>query len=141
MPRVTAAAPSSSRESWKYSTFFVTVNTNTREYDKAKLKSVLTRIFSDDDMFYGLFEGTGLDTFDRDYSSVRFTVEVGPKLSLVHSHILIKTRHKGHVKINIPLFTEVLRKALSLSGINVNVRASGDTAARLQDYIEKAPSV
>lgn len=137
MPRIVKGSGKGKEKEWKYSTFFLTINTNRQDYDRQKLREVLDRLYGDDDMFYSLIAGEGLDTIDRDYTIVEFAIEVGKVGGKIHSHALIMMRHKGRIRLNIQLLRTVLKKALGLSDLHIDVKASGDTIRRLADYIRK----
>lgn len=121
---------------WKYSQFFITINTNRKDYDKAKLKSALGQIFSSDEMFYALLTGD-MSKVDKEWATAQFAVEVGPKTGFIHSHILIKLRHNTKVHFKIDLLRKVLEKQLGLDGVHIDLIASGMSDKTLQEYIFK----
>lgn len=123
---------------WKYSTFFITINTNQKDFDREKLKSVLTQIYGNDTMFYALMKGD-MAKVDKDWTSVSFGIEVGDKTGFVHSHSLIKLRHHTKLSFNLDLLKKVLMKELKLDGIYVNVQSSGNSEMNLSQYINKDP--
>lgn len=126
---------------WKYSTWFLTINTNQRSFPRSKLRSVLLRIFQDDSMFKALLKGEGIDTVDFPWSSVQFAVEVGPKTGYIHAHALVKIRHQGMLKLNIDLLKSVLLKSLNLDGIHLDVRGMGNSEMTLLEYLSKNSSL
>lgn len=135
MPRIVEREnkPKGTRSS--YSTFFITINTNRKDYDKAKLKSAIGQIFGRDDIFYALIKGD-TSRIDKDYSTVQFSAEAGPKTGFVHSHVLIKLKHNTKTHFNIELLRKILIKELGLTDVHIDVKALGASDKVLEEYIE-----
>jgi hypothetical protein len=139
MPRITREVDSGTNTKWRYSTFFITINTNQPSFDTALLESVINRVFGDDEKFYHLLDGS-VSTIDRAYSNIDYTIERGSGPNgKIHSHILINLRHHTVLRMRIPELREVLCRALKLENVHIDVQASGNPQASLLDYIRKAP--
>lgn len=120
----------------KNSNFFVTINTNRPDYDRERFRDVLHRLFSDDVMFYQLFDGN-TSTVDKENATVEFAIEAGPNNGKVHAHALISLQHSSILKMRLKILREVLEKALGIDGVYVNVVGTGDTQKNLRDYLQK----
>lgn len=134
MPKVIDQVGSKKGDHWKYSTFFITINTNRRDYDKEKLRKALGIIFGEDDMFYKLIEGD-TSKIDKEWSTVQISAEKGPKMEFVHSHVLVKLRHNTKVHFKIELLRKVLVKELGLENVHIDVQGMGNSDKQLEDYI------
>jgi hypothetical protein len=147
MPRVHRAKKDESGKTWRYSNFFITINTNRPDYDIEDFHDVLRQIFGDDEKFYHLFTGK-TDTVDKAYTDIDYAVEKGSRyvdpetgenMGNVHAHLLIHMRHHSRLAVDIPLLRTVLCRALGLEGLYLQVLGSGDSDATLHDYLRKAP--
>lgn len=134
MPKI--VPPPSEKKRWKYSTFFITINTNRTDYDAEKLKKALGQILSNDDLFYKLLKGN-TDLIDKEYATAQYAVEVGTKTHNVHAHILIKLRHNTKVQFNSALLHKVLEQKLGVVGVYVDVKGFGQSDKTIQEYIFK----
>ena len=135
MPRVVTQKPPGEKR-WKYSQYFLTINTNQTDYDPDKLKSALGQLFSNDEMFYKLVKGDG-EKIDKEWSTVQFSVEKGPKTGFIHAHALIRLRHTTMTHFNVQLLHKVLEKQLGLTGVHVDIKASGISTKTLEEYVFK----
>jgi hypothetical protein len=149
MPKLTELVKrKQGQQNWKYSTFFVTINPNKTEFDSQRLRSMMDKLFSDDDMFYGLFKSqnkNSLDpndeaSIDKSFTTVEYTIEKGPKLKRAHVHFQAKLRHRTHLHFNTQVLTLLMNKALDIpqgENVYVKIKASGNSDKTLKDYMTK----
>lgn len=135
MPRTSQVDPNLNTTRFKYSTFFITVNTNQRDFNPDTLRSAIDQIFSNDDMFNSLLTGD-TSTIDVSYSTVHFSVSAGPKHGFIHAHILVKIRHHSFIKFNLPLLRKVLATNLHLPNIHLDLKGFGESSMTVLNYIE-----
>jgi hypothetical protein len=133
MPRVESLKPAGNK--FSYSTFFITISTNQRNYDREKLIAALTQIFGEDDMFYTLLRGD-TSKIDKEWSTVQFSAEKGHKKGFMHSHVLVKLRHNTKVQFKYDILRRVLEKELGLEGVHIDCKGYGNSDKTLEQYIE-----
>lgn len=135
MPRVIEPKQKDKGPRSSYSTYFITINTNRKDYDKEKLRNALTQIFGRDDIFYALIKGD-TSKIDKDYSTVQFSAEAGPKTGYIHSHVLIKLKHTTKTHFNVDLLRKILIKELGLTDVHIDIKGFGASDKVLEQYIE-----
>ncbi len=135
MPRVIENKKKEKGPRSSYSTYFITINTNRKDFDKDKPRSAIQQIFGNDEIFYALIKGD-TSRIDKEYSTVQFSAEAGPKTGYIHSHVLIKLKHTTKTHFNIELLRRILIKELGLTDVHIDVKAFGASDKVLEEYIE-----
>lgn len=139
MPKKTKLGGGTTKEKgWKYSSFFVTVNTNRTPEEIApyKLDEVMDYIIDNEDVFYTLIKGYD-DTIDKTFAEVEYTVEVGGKYHRLHTHFFVKMRHRGRISINIDRLRNIFEKKLNIVGIKIHIKGMGASGLTLKQYMDK----
>ena len=127
----------------KFSSFFVTINTNQSYKEDDPSIDDDAQIFSSviEDILNNIGDYITLPVGD-DLSKVKdadleYVVERGSKMRSLHTHIMIKFKHNSNVKLNYKKIKDKIKSELGLNNIyfqNKMVRANNENLA---NYLNK----
>lgn len=129
----------------KQSNFFLTINTNQRFQDDDPM------LENDTEVFVGVIQNVLNDIqsyvnlppegdWDRDVESVDvdYVVEKGTEKNCLHTHILLKFKHRTKVQLNLQKIREYVCNALGLPSIHLkNMLIKKDNSDNILEYLNK----
>ena len=133
------------REKWKYSEFFITINTNKRYPKEHKDgqkdlnflgECVLNMIEQPKE--YLRIDGTEKQIENMEVETDNLRVEIGPKSRQLHCHFNVLVKHKcNDVKINVPEINKYYQECLGVKSLNIHYKVAKSSNRYIADYINK----
>lgn len=139
--------PKKDKNKLKWSNWFITINPNispdqedSNELSRA-LKKTLEQIFAEDKIMNYILSRKKNTDLNQTIESIDIDsqVEIGTKIHMVHSHVLMKIRHKDNIYLDYAKMKKKISDSLDipLTGFYFHVDPFGSSDLNLQQYIEK----
>ncbi len=130
----------------KYSTFYITVNTNRRHkgenlpghVDKDKFAQGFREVLDDIPSFFVYKDKKGTYA-DIESITVNSTPEIGTEKGLVHGHAIVKVVHYTNIHLNFPAMKQAFKDSGAVESDNFHfyVKRVPNDFDRVMDYINK----
>ena len=123
---------------FKYSSFFVTINTNQADFDEDVLFDAFEKFYQNIGNFIVFNEyGHTIDKINL-VNSPSSATEVGGKFGRVHLHAQIDIRHFSNIRLNSDMMRTFFRDELALPGVHVDIKINRNVEhLRIEDYVNK----